>query len=192
MKRKTLLVLAILTLFISLAFGLNSDGKVKASTAAGNLAATTKLSFPLADETEALLLSCMDFRLVNATAKYMNKRGLLGEYDHVILAGASLGATSEKVPAWNTTFWEHLEVAIELHRIQKVIILDHKDCGAYRKLLGEEAVNTPEKELAEHEKHLIQLRDEIKKKYPRLEVETLIMNLKGKVEPLPAVEKKAA
>jgi hypothetical protein len=38
-----------------------------------------------AGQTEALLLSCMDFRLIDDTARYMASRGLTGKYDHIIL-----------------------------------------------------------------------------------------------------------
>ncbi len=64
-------------------------------------------------ETDALLLSCMDYRLVDDTHRYMSNRGLCDKYDHVILAGSSLGAVTDKYPAWNRTFWEHLDVSIE-------------------------------------------------------------------------------
>ncbi|HTH15061.1 MAG TPA: carbonic anhydrase, partial [Magnetospirillum sp.] len=77
---------------------------------------------------EALLLSCMDYRLVDDIVRYMDGRHMTNQYDHVVLAGASLGAVSEKLN-WGRTFWDHLDVAMELHHIKKVIILDHKDCG---------------------------------------------------------------
>ena len=89
-----------------------------------------------AAKVDALLLSCMDYRLIHATERYMDGRGLKGKYDHVILAGASLGAITEKFPSWNKTFWEHLDVAIELHQVGKAILLDHRDCGAYNVILG--------------------------------------------------------
>src|SRR5713101_6495289 len=99
-----------------------------------------------AAETDALLLSCMDFRLVDATERYMAGRGLRNKYDHIILAGASLGALTEKYPAWGKTFWEHLEVAIQLHKIHKVFLMDHRDCGAYKVILVEDLTKDPAKE----------------------------------------------
>jgi carbonic anhydrase len=137
-----------------------------------------------AGHTEALLLSCMDYRLVDDTEKYMSSRGLRDKYDHVILAGASLGATSDKKPAWNQTFWEHLDVAIALHHIEKVIVLDHRDCGAYKVLLGEDFSKDAKKELAVHEEHLKALRAKILEKYPKLQVELGLMSLDGKVKKL--------
>lgn len=135
--------------------------------------------------TEALLLSCIDYRLANETEAYMSGKGLRDKYDHVILAGASLGATNTVYPNWGQTFLEHVDVAIKLHNIHKVIILDHRDCGAYRVFLKQDGV---EKDRAKENKvHLEQmnaLAETIQKKYPQLEVELAIIDLEGKVEEL--------
>ncbi|PYN98138.1 MAG: hypothetical protein DMD91_15890 [Candidatus Rokuibacteriota bacterium] len=135
-----------------------------------------------ADETEALLLSCMDYRLTDQTTRYMDKHGLKNKYDHIILAGAALGAITEKFPAWNTTFWDHVAVASDLHKIRKVIVLDHRDCGAYKVVLGEDFAKDPAKETAIHATQLRRLRTMIKEKYPALGVELLLMALDGKVQ----------
>jgi carbonic anhydrase len=135
-----------------------------------------------AGKTEALLLSCMDFRLIDETERYMTSRGLRNKYDHVILAGASLGALTDKYPAWNKTFWEHLDVAIELHQIHKVMVMDHRDCGAYKVVLGEDFSKDRAKETAIHTEKLRELRQQLNAKYPKLEVELLLMSLDGKVE----------
>jgi carbonic anhydrase len=84
---------------------------------------------------EALLLSCMDYRLIDDIAHYMDGRGMTNQYDHVVLAGASLGALTGDFKDWNKTFWEHLKIASDLHHIKKVILLDHRDCGAYKVIL---------------------------------------------------------
>ena len=130
---------------------------------------------------DALLLSCMDYRLVDETERYMSGRGLRNKYDHIVLAGASLGAVTDKFPAWGQTFWQHLEVAIQLHQVHKVIVLDHRDCGAYKTILGEESSNDPARETAAHTTQLHKLRDQIKQKQPALEVELLLMAVDGKV-----------
>jgi len=137
-----------------------------------------------AGDTEALLLSCMDYRLVEDTERYMAGRGLRKKYDHVILAGASLGAVTEKFPAWNKTFWEHLDVAIDLHHITKVILLDHRDCGAYKVVLGEDFAKDRAKETGVHATQLRELKKQILAKQPKLAVEMLLMSLDGKVEPI--------
>ncbi|MBI2214056.1 MAG: hypothetical protein HYU52_10455 [Acidobacteria bacterium] len=134
--------------------------------------------------TEALLLSCMDYRLVDDTERYMSGRGLRDQYDHVVLAGASLGATTDAHPAWGTTFREHLDVAVQLHSIRRVIVLDHRDCGAYRAILGEDLAGDRERETAIHAEKLRELARRIHEARPDLKIELGIMDLDGKVETL--------
>lgn len=131
--------------------------------------------------TDILLLSCMDYRLMDEVAAYMQKRGLKDKYDHVILAGASLGALTNAKPAWGQAFWEHVDVAKQLHHIKKIIVLDHRDCGAYKVFLGADAVSDPNKETAAHAEQLRALHGQIKAKHPELAVELLLMDLKGGV-----------
>ncbi len=145
-------------------------------------ATTGLLNANAASGTDALLLSCMDFRLMDEIERYMTGRGLRDKYDHVILAGASLGAVTDKYPAWNKTFWEHLDIAIQLHAIHTVIVLDHRDCGAYKVILGPDHAKEAKLETDTHAAQLKTLRTMIAAKHPKLKVETLLMALDGSVE----------
>ena len=133
-------------------------------------------------QTDILLLSCMDFRLANETEEYMTHQGLRDKYDHVILAGASLGALTDKYPSWGKAFREHVDIAIKLHQIHKLVVIDHRDCGAYKVLLGEDFSKDPARETAIHETKMLELAKSVKKDFPALEVELLLMGLDGKVE----------
>lgn len=135
-----------------------------------------------AADIEALLLSCMDYRLLDEIERFMSFEELRDRYDHFILAGSSLGAITEKYPAWNQTFWDHLDLAIQLHKINKVIVLNHRECGAYRLILGEDFVKDRAKETAIHTNTLKELRRQVNKKYPEMEVGLLLMDLDGKIE----------
>lgn len=135
-----------------------------------------------AGRADALLLSCMDYRLMDDIERYMAGRGLRDRYDHVVLAGGSLGATAEQFPAWRTTFWEHLELSIALHAIHTVIVLDHRDCGAFKGLLGDAHLADADTERAAHLDRLQRLRGQIAERHPALKVETLLMALDGSVE----------
>lgn len=132
--------------------------------------------------TDVLLLSCMDFRLMDDIERYMSARGLRDKYDHIVLAGASLGAITDKYPAWNKTFWDHVGLAVNLHQIRKVIVMDHRDCGAYKTILAEDFAKDPAKEKLVHREKLKELAGLINKQHPKLEVELLLMSLDGKVE----------
>lgn len=135
-----------------------------------------------AGDVDALLLSCIDYRLTDKTANYMAGRGLKEDYDQVVLAGASLGAVTEKFPDWGRTFWEHLDLAVKLHGIKRVIALDHRDCGAYRLILGKELADDRAKETRVHAEILHRLRSEIRTRHPALAAELLLMALDGSVE----------
>ncbi len=132
--------------------------------------------------TDALLLNCIDYRLTGATTRYMAQRGMAGKYDQVVLAGAALGAKNDKFPAWGTTFWDHVQVAIDLHHIHEIIVMDHRDCGAYKVILGKDLAGNPKEEFEVHAAQMRALRADIKQKHPDLAVRLLLMGLDGKVE----------
>ncbi len=134
--------------------------------------------------TEALLLNCMDYRLVDDVTNYMRERELLYDYDQVSLAGASIGIVTTTFPAWGQTFWDHVEAAIALHQVRRIIIMDHRDCGAYKLILGYNVAAEREHETKVHTRHMRALRAEINCRYPQLGVELLIMDLDGSVEEL--------
>ncbi len=132
--------------------------------------------------TDALLLNCIDYRLAAATTRYMAGRGMDGKYDQVVLAGAALGAKNDKFPAWGTTFWQHVQVAIDLHQIHQIIVIDHRDCGAYKVILGKDLAGDPREEFAVHAAQMRSLKADIAARHPKLAVELLLMGLDGKVE----------
>lgn len=96
--------------------------------------------------TESLVLSCIDPRFAYATEQYLydkyTSNGL--SYDHFVLAGSALGGNLTATGSgsgqcsvlsansnWNRTLKDHIQIAITLHNIKKVEILDHLNCGAY-------------------------------------------------------------
>lgn len=130
---------------------------------------------------EALLLTCMDYRLNSEIDDYMTARGLKHKFDHVVLAGASLGALNDKYPVWNEVFWTHLDLAVQLHQVHRLMVIDHRDCGAYQLVLGEGAVKDAETEFRSHVKQLYALRSQVTTKHPHMEVELGLMGLDGAV-----------
>src|SRR4051812_33572173 len=108
-KRHATIALAFLITVFALATGVTRTGPV---TAASPIAATAAI----AGKADALLLTCMDYRLTGHTTAYMeHDRHMAENYDYVILAGASLGVNNTKYPNWGQTFWQHLRTAIDLH-----------------------------------------------------------------------------
>ena len=127
----------------------------------------------------ALMLSCMDYRLVDELVTFMAAHGLHDNYDHVVLAGASLGVVHDAFADWHATFWQHLQVARDLHGIEEVIVIDHRDCGAYRIALTAAAVDTTEKETAAHRQHMLEFARQVGERHPDLRVYGVLMALDG-------------
>ncbi|MFN8633837.1 MAG: carbonic anhydrase [Chloroflexota bacterium] len=140
--------------------------------------------FAAGGDVEALVLTCMDFRLVNEVGFLLNEHGLVNKYDQIILAGATLGVATDKYPHWAQTFWDHLDLAIKLHSIKRVIAVDHRDCGAFKLVLGKDYGKLPDEETQIHTKVMTDFRDMVKKKQPNVEVELLLMWLDGHVQPI--------
>lgn len=137
-----------------------------------------------AGQCEALALTCIDYRLVDAAVRFFARRHLTGDYDQLSLAGASLAAVSPKFPSSNRAFWDHVEIAKTLHHVGKLVVLDHRDCGAYRVAFGSKFASGGAPETAQHEAVMRALKTELKKRHPDLVPEFYLMALDGSAERL--------
>ena len=134
---------------------------------------------------DALILTCIDFRFPHLVVDYMDSLTPPGKpritYDHVILAGASLGVFSGVFPQWATTFWDHLAVSIKLHKIKHVYLIDHRDCGGYREFGALPSTDQvpvgSEKERQVHHHYMDRLADSIRNTHKDLEVITHLLEL---------------
>jgi len=133
---------------------------------------------------EAMLLSCIDPRMQEPVRAYMEKQGLIGKYSQFTIAGAAIGVVAPKFKTWHQAFWDNLGATVQLHKIKKIIVVDHRDCGACRIAYGDASTATPEVETQTHRKVLAQFRQQAAKHRPKLAVETGLMSLDGKVETL--------
>lgn len=137
-----------------------------------------------AAEVEALALTCIDYRLVDDGVKFFGSLHLTKNYDQVALAGASLAAVSPKFPSSNAAFWDHVDIAKQLHHIKKVVFLDHRDCGAYKVAFGKAFAAAADAELAQHKGVMQQAKTMLAQKHPDLGCEGYLMALNGTTERL--------
>ena len=79
---------------------------------------------------KAMVLSCIDPRFQSMVYNYLKKKKLNGNYSSFTIAGSAIGVTAPKFRKWHKTFWENLETSIKLHKIKKLIVINHRDCGA--------------------------------------------------------------
>ena len=133
--------------------------------------------------TDTLLVSCVDFRFRGEIEKLMRDvLHLSGDYDEIVLPGASLSLVEKVYPDWGRTLKEVIGVLQKLHHIKRVIFLDHRDCSAYRLIKGNENVATKAKETQTHTEVFKEVREIMARKFPELQVYTLLIGLDGVVD----------
>lgn len=128
-----------------------------------------------------LSLSCMDYRLFDATIELLKKDCKVDAFDHTILAGASLGFNQNDYKYWKQTLINHIDLAIKLHKIKKIVVIDHEDCGAY-KLAYPHLKDYPECERKYHIKNIHKFIKNISKMYPDLHYSGYLLSLDGSYE----------
>ena len=129
----------------------------------------------------AMVLSCIDPRFQPVVYNYLKRKKLIGKYSAFTIAGSAIGVTAPKFKKWHKTFWDNLETSIKLHKIEKLIVINHCDCGAARIINGKKNFNKSN-ELSIHKISFIKLKKKFKNKYPNLNIETKLISLNKKVE----------
>lgn len=151
-----------------------SDSKSKSESKAKSESKSKNIK----DKEIGLCLSCIDYRLFDATVEFLKKDCCVDSFDHTILAGASLGFNQDEFCCWSVTFTKHVELAIELHKIKKLVVIDHEDCGAYR-LLYPDLVCHPGREDKYHIKNIKEFISDMKTLFPDLIYSGYILRLDG-------------
>ena len=147
------------------------------------LAASLPISGRAAEgEYDAMLLSCIDPRMVAPVYKYMEGQGLAGRYSQFCIAGAAIAVVAPKFKAWRPAFWDNTATSLQLHRINKIIAIDHRDCGAARVAYGDDSIANPQVETRTHREVLEEFREAVAKHQPQLAVVTGLMALDGSIE----------
>ena len=128
-----------------------------------------------------MVLSCMDPRFQHLVHNHLKKKKLTGKFSAFTIAGAAVGVTHNKFKKWHKTFYDNLGTSIQLHKIEKLIVINHKDCGAAKIANQKKEFNTFD-ELKIHLESFIKIKKTIKKKFPKLKIEFYLMSLDKKVK----------
>ena len=123
---------------------------------------------------KALVITCMDFRLVRQTGKYLADLGLENNYDLLSVAGSTkdLVAGDEKIKDF---FFRNINVSCALHSARQVFIIHHSDCGAYG---GSAAFASAEKEKEFQISEMQKSEAVIKEKFPQFEIKKIYAIIK--------------
>jgi carbonic anhydrase len=132
---------------------------------------------------KAMVLSCMDPRFQPIVYNYLKKKKLIGKYSAFTIAGSAIGVTAGKFKKWHMTFWDNIDTSIKLHKIKKLIVINHRDCGAAKIINGKKEFNRVN-ETKIHKNSFLKLRKLFRKKYPKLTIELKLISLNQKVENL--------
>jgi len=159
-------------------FGLGAG----AAMASAAMAAAAGPALALDKGYEAMLLKCIDPRFTTNTWSYMAARGWQNLYSQFNIAGGPIGVVAPKFADWHKTFWDNLEISVQLHEVQRMVGITHRDCGAAAVAYGDRIKTDKAFETAMHTEALRSFRSEVAKRYPRLPVELGIMELTGAVE----------
>jgi len=128
-------------------------------------------------ESKAFLISCMDFRLIDDMVRAMDSMGYNNNYDQFILAGSSLGLTQTKFEHWGKSAIDHMEIGKQLHHFREIIIIDHMDCGAYKKFYPE--ISCKDDELKLHHENFHKAYQKLAAKFPNLTFRAFLMEIDG-------------
>ena len=126
---------------------------------------------------EAMVLSCMDPRFQPKVFKYLKAKKLTGKYSSFTIAGAAIGVTHNKFKKWHSTFIDNLSTSIKLHKINKLIVINHKDCGAAKIVNGKKKF-TSIIENKIHKDSFKVIKKTLNKKFPNLKIYFKILSLK--------------
>ena len=128
-----------------------------------------------------MVLSCIDPRFQPIVYNYLKKKKLTGKYSSFTIAGSAIGVTANKFKNWHKAFWKNFDTSVKLHNITKLIVINHRDCGAAKIINGKKEFSK-NNETKIHKNSFHKIKKLFKKKYPKLRIELKIISLNNKVE----------
>ena len=126
---------------------------------------------------QAMVLSCMDPRFQPKVYKYLKTKKLTGKYSAFTIAGAAIGVTHKKFKKWHSTFIDNLSTSIKLHKIKKIIVINHKDCGAAKIVNGKKKFNSIIENKI-HKESFKKITKILNNRFPTLKINFKILSLK--------------
>ena len=114
---------------------------------------------------EAVVLTCIDFRFWKETVEFVELELGIENFDFPSLPGAAKAINES---SGEDLAMSCISVPVDLHHAQKIVIINHQDCGAYG---GSGKFNgNDEAEQKFHEEELKKAKEKILAKYPNKEV----------------------
>ncbi len=115
----------------------------------------------------ALILTCMDFRIQQAIVNFAAEQGLTGSYDLLAVAGAQKAVVEV---LRRSGLLKDMKLAVEAHGVMEIILIGHEDCGAYG---GSAKFPSPQAELDAYRRDLDAAKRIIAREFPCVSVAVL-------------------
>lgn len=117
-----------------------------------------------------LVIRCMDFRFHKQLLALLSE--MFGEDDFEYDSPGAGGGASKAVIDEDSrkVLFNAINISVDKHKIKRIIIVDHIDCGAYGGSGEHENVEAEEKF---HAEQLVKARKILEEKYPNLKIVTL-------------------
>ena len=128
-----------------------------------------------------MVLSCIDPRFQPVVYNYLKKKKLVGKYSSFTIAGSAVGVTASKFKRWHKAFWDNFDTSVKLHNIRKLIVINHRDCGAAKIINGKKEFSKVNETLV-HRNSFQKIKKIFERKYPKLRIELKLISLNSKVE----------
>ena len=130
---------------------------------------------------KAMVLSCMDPRFQPLVFNYLKKKKLNGKYSAFTIAGSAIGVTHNKFKKWHSVFLENLSTSIKLHKIEKLIVINHTDCGAAKIVNGNKKFDSLIEDNI-HKSSFIEIKRKIKKQFPKIKIDLNLISFDNKIK----------
>jgi len=115
----------------------------------------------------ALVISCSDFRFISAQRQARLVLGLENAYDLVARPGGVRQVVLPTSEAARQTMEEEIALLHRLHGFERILLMNHMNCGMYQDLGAED-------ERRVHAEHLAAARQILAERFPGLAVETYL------------------
>ncbi len=127
---------------------------------------------------QAVIVWCYDHRAWEALQNFLVSAGIT-DFDLVSVAGGAKGLASPAQESDKEFLLNQLTTSARLHHTQRVILMNHVDCGGYG---GSEACGgAGEKEINFHKSELEKAATEVRKVLPDLPVEKVLVTFEGTI-----------
>lgn len=126
---------------------------------------------------QACVLFCMDFRFREATLKYLEEELDISDFDIVVAAGSTKNIADPKVLSDYQFITRQINLSVQLHEVDKIILINHANCGAYG---SASFFGGLEKEKAVHIKDLLKSKKLLEKRFENQEIILIYANLVNK------------